>query len=225
MNEEKDVTNEELAEAPSLDTEPLDPPTEEPLGEEPPKKKNDRTLMHHVFDVLEMFAWAVFVVILVFTFVVRLCRVDGESMENTLRNDQKLLIYNLGYTPSRNDIVVFHLTRPEDQMEKTYVKRVIATEGETVRINWRTGEIFIDDKPYNDLFATLKNPDGKYEFPLGQNYDGDTLCVTVPKGHVFVMGDNRNNSFDSRYELMGCIDTRCILGKAVVRLAPFTVYS
>ena len=203
-------------------------PVSAPALPEEPAHKAARGL----FDFLEMLAWSLLAVFLLFTFVVRLCRVEGRSMENTLQNDESLLIYSLFYTPKQDDIIVFHLTQPEDGLEKTVVKRVIATEGQYVEINTRTKEIFVDGVKYEDSHAVLKDratdyPVGVYDTNLFEHHFSHmsgVFSATVPEGHVFVMGDNRNNSKDSRDVDMGFIDERCILGKAILRLSPFTVF-
>ncbi len=186
-----------------------------------------------VFDVVEMFAWSVFAVMLIFTFAIRLCRVEGSSMENTLYDGQNLLLYSMGYTPAQDDIVVFHLTNKDatPPLEKTMVKRVIATEGQRIEIHFETGEIYVDGKKYEDTHAILKNYAGReigyYTLDAEHHYKADerVFSATVPEGCVFVLGDTRNNSKDSRDSDVGFVDTRCILGKVIVRIAPFTVFS
>lgn len=202
---------------------------EMPESPEPQQKK--RSVGGILFDYVEMFAWSVFAVLLIFTFGLRLCQVDGQSMENTLQDGQRLVLYSAGYSPRQDDIIVFHLTRPEKNLQKTLVKRVIATGGQVVEINTRTAEITVDGVPYADSHSILKDASdieiGHYYSALfGYDYDSKTgiFRTTVPKGHIFVMGDNRNNSKDSRNPDVGFVDERCVLGRAVLRLYPFTVF-
>jgi signal peptidase I len=167
------------------------------------------------FDIVkELYEWAsalvfsiVFLVIL-FTFFFRIIGVDGASMEPTLYNNDKVIVTNLLYTPRQGDIVVF---RKESFLDEPIVKRVIATEGQTVDINFITHEVRVDgvllDEPY--VKAPTTRP-GDVEFP-----------VVVPEGYVFVLGDNRNNSADSRFSSVGMIDVRYILGHVIYRLYPF----
>ncbi len=185
-----------------------------------------------LFDALEMFAWSLAVLLLLFTFVLRLCRVEGASMENTLYNGENLLLYSLAYEPKQDDIVVFHLTGENDNLEKMLVKRVIATGGQTVEIDFKNNTITVDGILYEDEHAVLKNNadaivDQYLYFRPDWNYDNktDSMTVTVPEGHLFVLGDNRNFSRDSRDSSIMFVDERCVLGKVIVRIAPFAVFS
>ena len=194
-----------------------------------PKKKEKKTsAVSSIFDYLELFAWSVFAVMMLFTFVLRLCRVDGASMEDTLYDKENLILYSVGYTPKQDDIVVFHLADKEGQ--NTLVKRVIATGGQEVVINFATKEIRVDGELYKDSHAVLKNLSdviiNRYTLFPEYNYDVDQkiFSATVPEGHIFVMGDNRNNSKDSRDPEIGFVDERCVLGKAIIRIFPFTIF-
>ena len=193
------------------------------------KKESIASLL---FDALEMFAWALAVLLLLFTFAMRLCRVEGASMENTLYDGENLLLFSLGYQPEQDDVIVFHLTDDSQTLEKTLVKRVIATGGQTVQIDFKNNTIFVDGVLYEDEHAVLKNqqdaitdqymyfrPDWKYDSKT------DTMTVTVPEGQLFVLGDNRNFSRDSRDSDIMFVDERCVLGKVILRVFPFTIFS
>lgn len=200
-----------------------------------PAEKPKKSVARALFDTFEMFAWAMVMVFLLFTFSMRLCEVDGSSMINTLHDGENLLLYSLGYTPEQDDIIVFHLTELEGDhglgsTEKTLVKRVIATGGQELFINFATKEIFVDGIRYEDANALFINPSDGYDEnfpPKNPAYDPTTktLRVVVPQHMLFVMGDNRNNSNDSRNSDLGFIDERCVLGKVVARLSPFTIFS
>ena len=201
----------------------------EPQLQSVPTKKEESG--GFLFDALEMFAWSLAILLLLLTFALRLCRVDGASMENTLYDGENLLLYSLFYQPEQDDIIVFHLTGESKNLEKMLVKRVIATGGQTVQIDFKNNTITVDGILYKDEHAVLKNnsdvivnqylyfrPDWKYENAT------DTMTVTVPEGQLFVLGDNRNFSRDSRDSGIMFVDERCVLGKVIVRVAPFTVF-
>ena len=214
---------------------------EKTTSEEKKEKKNG--FASGLFDYLEIFVISIAVVLLVFTFGARLCRVDGGSMKNSFEDGQMLIISNFFYTPNNGDVIVFHQL---EYFQKPLVKRVIATGGQTVTINFEQKSIVIKDTKtgeaidFNDEFATYYNPE---ETDFGDQYawenswehnelynkvnavyneqDG-SYTFDVPEGMLFVMGDNRNNSSDSR--LLGFIDERTVLGKAIVRIKPFDLY-
>ena len=194
-----------------------------------PTKKQEGGFL---FDALEMFVWALAILLIVFTFTFRLCRVEGASMENTLYEGENLLLYSLAYEPKQDDIIVFHLTDSEPNLEKMLVKRVIATGGQTVEIDFHNNTITVDGVLYEDEHATLKNSlDEIVDRYLGNRpnwkYDSisDTMTVTVPEGELFVLGDNRNFSRDSRDSNIMFVDERCVLGKVILRVSPLTTFS
>ena len=204
-------------------------PISEPVKPEAPRHR----VAGFLFDYVEIFVWSVFVVMLLFTFVTRLCNVDGRSMEDTLHDGERLIVQSAFYTPKQDDIIVFHLTKPEVNMEKTLVKRVIAVAGQEIILNTKTGELTVDGVVYDDAHKVLKDPSTDRTLDVynpglfyeGYNASTGIFRATVPEGCLFVMGDNRNNSKDSRNPAVGFVDERCVLGKVVCRLRPFTVFN
>ena len=171
-----------------------------------------------IFDIVEMFAICASVVMILFSFIVHPTVVEGESMENTLLGGDYLLVSDIAYTPKAGDIVVVHNVELRHYSDPI-VKRVIATAGQTIDIDFSTWTVTIDgvvlDEPYIKL-ATDQQITSDWTYPL-----------QVPEGYIFVMGDNRNHSADSRCRDIGLIDERCVVGKAFVRLFPlsqFTVF-
>ena len=155
-------------------------------------------------------AYLLAVIMVLFLLVFRIVVVDGTSMNKTLlHGDYVLVLSNLLYPqPENGDIVV--LSKNSYSNGEPLVKRVIATEGQTVDINFETGEVFVDGKVLNEPYInTSTNTTGGIVFPL-----------VVDDGCVFVMGDNRNKSKDSRYPEIGIIDRREILGKVIFLVLP-----
>lgn len=162
-----------------------------------------------LYEWTQALVGSVLAVVLVFTFLIRLIGVDGRSMVPTLQNGDRLLVLSslLDHDYEYGDIVVL---REESFLEEPIVKRVIATEGQTVDIDFEAGIVYVDgealDEPYINEPTYMEEGT---EFPL-----------TVPEGGIFVMGDNRNHSSDSRDSRLGTVDTRCVLGKAVFLAFP-----
>jgi len=186
-----------------------------------------RAILSSVYDIIEIFALSIIAVIIIFSFCIRLCRVDGHSMQTTLDDGERIIAHDLFYTPKQGDIVVFHLVN--DTFKRPLIKRVIATEGQEVEINFTDMTIYVDGVLYDDEYAYY---DGgcyiiKIDFDTRymSNEDGDTVYrAVVPEGKIFVLGDNRNNSTDSRSVTVGFVDEDCVLGKAILRLKPFTIF-
>lgn len=164
-----------------------------------------------IFEHIEIFAFAIIAVAILFVFVGRPVYVSGTSMYPTLHDKDNLIIstYNtlLGDSPKAGDVVV--ITKPNSYNEPI-IKRVVATEGQVVDFDFETGQLYVDGQavaePYAHLDA-LPMKSGDMQFPL-----------TVEPGNVFVLGDNRNHSLDSRYTEIGQIDERYILGTVVYQM-------
>lgn len=161
---------------------------------------------------LQAMASALVVLLLVFTFVGRLIGVDGHSMDPTLNNHDMLLLQSIAYEPKQGDVVV--LRKDFGDISGPIVKRVIAVGGQTVSIDYGTGTVYVDGEPLDEPY--INEP---MKLPTSPNSQ-DTLW-DVPEGCVFVMGDNRNASSDSRDYRLGPVDTRYILGKALCIVLPF----
>ncbi len=175
-----------------------------------------------LLEYVEMLVFALAIVVVAFMFVFRLCEVSGDSMNNTLVDKEKLIVSNLFYEPDNGDIVVFHQT---GYLNEPVVKRVIAVGGETVDIDFATMQITVTDKDGNsrvlDEPYAFYDKEGNAELRYFNNPTDFSFPRTVPEGYVFVIGDNRYNSLDSRYKEVGFVDTRRILGRVVFRVYPF----
>ena len=130
-------------------------------------------------------------------------------MESTLFSRDRVLISNLFYTPEQGDIVVF---RKASYKEEALIKRVIALEGQTVDIDFEEGLVYVDGVALNEPYVNTPTN-------MQLDFEGE---ITVPEGCVFVLGDNRNKSNDSRDDRIGCIDERFILGRVVLRITPLS---
>lgn len=171
------------------------------------------TLTENVYDLIEQFAIVCAIVLVMFAFVIRLNIVDGSSMDKTLADGQNLAVSGLFYEPKAGDIVVIHdpTAAPYDE---PLVKRVIAVGGQTVDIDFATWTLTVDGEVIDESSYRYLDPN---EWLLGAEY---SFPITVPEGEIFVLGDNRNGSADSRQIEIGTIDTRCVVGRAVARLFP-----
>lgn len=178
-------------------------------------KKGAAVFARSAFEFFEMLAMVTVVIVLCFSFIFRLNIVEGPSMEDTLHTGEYLIVSDLFYDPTPGDIIVVH-----DLTAGVYtdpiVKRVIATEGQTVDIDFSSWTLTVDGKvidesSYRKIVDHLVT--ANVSFP-----------VTVPENSVFVLGDNRNHSADSRIAEIGMIDERCVVGKVYARIFPFNTF-
>lgn len=160
-----------------------------------------------LYDWIQCLVSAIIFCVLVFSFFVRIIGVVGSSMEPTFSNGDRVIISGLFYEPKQGDVVVL---RKESFQEEPIIKRVIATEGQTIGIDFETGTVYVDDVAIEEPYIAELTRE-----PL--DFNGKVL---VPENCVFVMGDNRNSSTDSRRASIGCVDERYIIGRVLIRLLP-----
>ncbi|MDD6484974.1 MAG: signal peptidase I [Clostridiales bacterium] len=205
-------------------------------------KKAPRSIGREIWEWVYTIAIALIIAMLIKTFLFDVVKVDGSSMFPTLIDNDRLIVTKLGYTPKQGDIIILDSTYkkrsdyyqklaqsegkeqlgfieklsksfslPEDLKKRYYVKRVIATPGQTVDLI--DGRVYIDGEPYDEPYYTgITSPiDSAMQFPL-----------TVEENTVFVMGDNRPRSKDSRSSDLGLVPYKAVLGKSQIRIWPLS---
>ena len=167
-----------------------------------------------LYEWVQSLVGSVLVVVAIFTFVIRMMGVDGHSMLNTLQHGDRLLVVNsmLYHDYKYGDIVILRKNGVFD--DDPIVKRVIAVEGQTVDIDFAEGIVYVDGEALEEDY--IREPTYTAE--------GTEFPLTVPEGSLFVMGDNRNGSSDSRDYRLGTVDTRYVIGKAAFLIFPGPVY-
>ena len=176
---------------------------------EPEKRKEPETLEGMLYCWAQALITAVVGVVLLFTFGLRLIGVSGPSMQDTLYTGDRLLVLNAAYCDFKaGDVVV--INDYNAQLSDTLVKRIVAVEGQTVDIDFMSGQVYVDGRPLDEPY--IKEPTYTSE--------GVQFPLTLGEGEVFVMGDNRNHSTDSRDPKLGPVDERYLQGKALFLLLP-----
>ena len=195
------------------------------MAEQQPEQNREgveRSILGDLLDLIESILCSVFLVFLVVTFLFRIATVEGASMVPTLVNGDRLIISELGYTPQQGDVVIINARKSyqldsaqqvveSEGLNKLIVKRIIALGGQKVDIDFNTGTVMVDDQVLQEGYInTLTTRDeGGMQFP-----------VVVPEGYVFVLGDNRDISKDSRHPNVGFVPESEIMGKALLRVFP-----
>ncbi len=191
--------------------------SEEQASENEEKKSN---FFNDFIEILETMLISIFVVLILFTYLMRPVTVDGSSMFPTLTDKDRLVMWRLLYHPHQGDIVVVsdyaghvldlngNVIESGSSLRECLIKRVIAVGGQMIDVRTEEGLVYVDGTPLDEPYVnepTLTN-DGAFSYP-----------ITVPEGYVFVMGDNRNHSTDSRSSYVGLVKEEDVLGCAYFR--------
>ncbi len=199
-----DTNQKEEEETAQPDAEPEEEEKElEPYNPDSPRKVDAR------FDFVELFTLTLVIVMIITSFFFRHSIVEGVSMDNTLKEGEHLIISDFFYEPDHGDIIVCQdLTT---SLSFPIVKRVIALGGDSVRIT-SDGEVYVNDELLIEEYVYIDDPNYEYR---------DFYLPEVPEGEIFVMGDHRNMSDDSRIDSIGTISEDAVLGKVLLRFLPF----
>lgn len=188
------------------------------------KNTDIHLIISELFNLLETVAVLLFCIILLYTYVLDHAQVQGSSMVPTLEDGDKLLMSRIYSEPEYGDVVIIDAQEAtlfqEDGtlytsagLGKIIVKRVIAVGGQTVGIDFDAGIVYVDDMPLTEEYAAMPTTTphgGAFDYP-----------ITIPEGYVFVLGDNRDISKDSRYSDVGLVRESDIMGKVLLRVAPW----
>ena len=178
------------------------------------KSDSPSASLHEWFDAILK---ALIIILILLTFCFKICTVVGGSMNNTLYNNEKLVISNFLYSPKEGDVIVFHQTG--DSLNEPCVKRVIATGNKWVKIDYDNCILYVSNDNSFDTEDIVDESAYAY-FDIGRYKHSGTFEAYVPEGYLLVLGDNRNNSLDSRSNIIGLVDEKTILGKVIFRISP-----
>ena len=168
-----------------------------------------------------MFVSALAIVVIMLSFVLRIATVKGHSMERTLSDSQVVVMSNMFYTPAQGDIIV--IQQNGGYFETPIVKRVIATGGQTLSIDFEKWEVKVDGNVIDEssyVYFRNTSMDVEEYYSVYDAYLDTNGVMTVPEGYLFVMGDNRNESSDSRSIYVGFVRESEVLGKVIFRMFP-----
>ena len=178
------------------------------------QRDEKKSMWKEVFEWVQAIVVALVIAMFLRTYIFTLVDVSGSSMVPTLHDRDKLFVWRAGYEPQVGDVVIF---RPAGHEDTPYVKRVIATEGQSVDIRYNeyegSADVYVDGKKLEEDYINEK-------ISYSRMGDGKYPCV-VPDDCMFVLGDNRNNSSDSRLSTVGMVKKESVIGKAIVRIWPF----
>ncbi|MBE6850531.1 MAG: signal peptidase I [Ruminococcus sp.] len=190
------------------------------------------TIVHRIaveiLDMLDMMLLTIFCIIMLFTYVFHVATVQGSSMVPTLTTEDKLLVNNFSGEPQAGDILIIGVEEATlmqsdgslytaDGLGKTIVKRVIAVGGQELNIDFDAGKVYVDgvqiEENYVNNLTTVPQKGGAFTYP-----------ITIPEGYIFVMGDNRDVSLDSRYSNVGLVPESDVVGKVLLRIYPWSQF-
>ncbi|MDD6261691.1 MAG: signal peptidase I [Clostridiales bacterium] len=178
-----------------------------------PSVKSGRSLSGALYEWCDALVYALVAIIIIFTVFCKITNVIGTSMLSTLHEKDTLIVSKLGYEPDHGDIVV--ISMDNEYFQKPIVKRIIAMGGETVNIDFDTHEVSVTGT--DGVTRVLEEDYINEETRLAADV---AFPLYIPEGYVFVMGDNRNRSTDSRDSRIGLIDERRIMGRVILRVLP-----
>lgn len=177
------------------------------------KEKLGKKIFLFCFEWIESILYTIIFTIFFVVFFFRVVTISGASMRDTLYDKDRVLISEFNYVPKSGDIVII---KKGNMINSPLIKRVIATENQTITIDYKRGQVLVDGEILYEPYIREENM-----YIHGDNNDKWLFSVKVPKHHCFVMGDNRNNSLDSRFETVGFIENKNIIGKAIFIISPF----
>lgn len=172
-------------------------------------KMNNNKLAVFLFDIFKSVIFLFALISIIFTFFIKDVNIDGDSMKNTLLDGDKVVLTNFLYSPQVGDIVAIDA---EEQIKKIIIKRVIAVEGQTIKIDYDNNKVIVDGVAIDEEYTST---------PTTMPIIGWDIPEKIPEGYIFVMGDNRSISLDSRSGTLQLIPKSMVLGKAQFVLYPF----